>query len=90
MVPALERWTREKVQNAAYMHFGMPVVEILTMGSYNCRTVAGTDRMSAHARAEAIDVGGFVLADGRRYTVLPKPTLIGRRPSRSIAATSSS
>ena len=40
------------------------------MGSYNCRNVAGSGRRSAHATADAIDVSGFVLADGRRITVL--------------------
>ena len=40
------------------------------MGSYNCRNVAGSERRSAHATASAIDVSGFVLADGRRITVL--------------------
>jgi hypothetical protein len=40
------------------------------MGSYNCRNVAGTARKSAHATANAIDVSGFLLADGRRVTVL--------------------
>ena len=40
------------------------------MGSYNCRNVAGSDRRSAHAQANAVDVSGFVLADGRRITVL--------------------
>jgi hypothetical protein len=49
---------------------GSPLVRIETMGSYACRTVAGTDRMSAHATGNAIDVSGFVLADGRRITVL--------------------
>ncbi|MEN9717373.1 MAG: hypothetical protein RIQ99_251, partial [Pseudomonadota bacterium] len=40
-----------------------------TMGSYNCRNVAGSDRRSAHSTADAIDVSGFVLADGRRITI---------------------
>jgi hypothetical protein len=31
--------------------------------------VAGTARRSAHATANAIDVSGFVLANGRRITV---------------------
>ena len=39
------------------------------MGSYNCRNVAGSSRRSAHATANAIDISGFVLADGRRITV---------------------
>jgi hypothetical protein len=36
------------------------------MGSYSCRNVSGTSRRSAHATGNAIDVSGFVLADGRR------------------------
>jgi hypothetical protein len=39
------------------------------MGSYSCRNVAGSGRLSAHATARAIDVSAFVLADGRRITV---------------------
>ena len=42
------------------------------MGSYSCRNVAGSDRRSAHATAEAIDVSAFILADGRRISVLDK------------------
>jgi hypothetical protein len=32
--------------------------------------VAGSRRLSGHATANAIDVSGFVLEDGRRVTVL--------------------
>jgi hypothetical protein len=39
------------------------------MGRYACRNVAGTNRRSAHSRAEAIDVSAFVLVDGRRISV---------------------
>ena len=39
------------------------------MGSYSCRNVAGSSRRSAHASAAAIDIAGFVLADGRRISV---------------------
>lgn len=39
------------------------------MGSFACRNVAGTSRRSAHASADAIDIGGFVLADGRCISV---------------------
>lgn len=63
-------WARFGVDRAAAQILGSPLARIETMGSYNCRTVAGTDRMSAHATARAIDVSGFVLADGRRYTVV--------------------
>ena len=40
------------------------------MGSYACRNVSGSSRRSAHATAEAIDIAAFVLADGRRVSVL--------------------
>jgi hypothetical protein len=62
-------WARFGVDRAARTILGSPVVRIETMGSYACRNVAGTERRSAHARAEAIDVSGFVLADGRRIVL---------------------
>ena len=62
-------WARFGVDRAARQILGSPVVRIETMGSYACRNVAGTERRSAHARAEAIDVAGFVLADGRRIVL---------------------
>lgn len=63
-------WARFGVDRAARQFLGSPLVRIETMGSYSCRNVAGSARRSAHATAEAIDVAAFVLADGRRITVL--------------------
>lgn len=62
-------WARFGADRAAQQILGSPIVKIETMGSYNCRNVAGSGRRSAHATANAIDVSGFVLADGRRITV---------------------
>ena len=62
-------WARFGVDRAAQQVLGSALVRIETMGSYNCRNVAGSARRSAHATASAIDVSGFVLADGRRITV---------------------
>ena len=62
-------WARYGVDRAARQILGSPVMTIETMGSYSCRNVAGTTRLSAHSRAEAIDIGAFVLADGRRISV---------------------
>ena len=62
-------WARFGVDRAARQILGSPLVRIETMGSYSCRNVAGTTRLSAHSRAEAIDVAAFVLADGRRISV---------------------
>jgi hypothetical protein len=63
-------WARFGVDRAAQQILGSRLVKIETMGSYSCRNVAGSARRSAHATADAIDVSGFVLADGRRITVL--------------------
>lgn len=62
-------WARFGVDRAARQILGSPLAQIETMGSYACRNVAGSNRRSAHARAEAIDVSGFVLEDGRRITL---------------------
>ena len=62
-------WARFGVDRAAQQILGSPLTKIETMGSYNCRNIAGSLRRSAHATGNAIDVSGFVLADGRRITV---------------------
>ncbi|SEC21991.1 Extensin-like protein C-terminus [Rhizobiales bacterium GAS188] len=72
MVPALESWMGEKVQAAAAAVYGQPVVEMHTLGSYSCRRMnngTGTSMKSEHAFADAIDVSGFTLADGREVMV---------------------
>lgn len=63
-------WARFGVDRAAQQILGARVARIETFGSYSCRTVAGTRRLSGHATANAIDIAGFVLEDGRRVTVL--------------------
>lgn len=70
LADTLAGWARFGVDRAARQILGSPLVRIETMGSYNCRTVAVSDRMSAHATANAVDIAGFVLADGRRISVL--------------------
>ena len=62
-------WARYGVDRAARQILGSPIARIETMGSYACRNVGGSSRRSAHARAEAIDIGAFVLEDGRRIAV---------------------
>jgi len=66
-------WTREAVQPAARQVFGERVVRLESFGSYSCRNVKGRPQMagtrSEHATANAVDISGFVLADGRRIVV---------------------
>lgn len=66
---ALSGWARFGVDRAARQMLGSALVRIETMGSYNCRSVAGTARLSAHATANAIDIAAFHLADGRRISI---------------------
>jgi hypothetical protein len=70
MAKGFASWVRYGVDRAARDMLGSPVVRVETMGSFACRNIAGRDVRSAHATASAIDVSGFVLADGRRITVL--------------------
>jgi hypothetical protein len=74
MVAAMDNWLEKIVQPAAMARFGQPVVEIRTMGTYSCRRMntggGGSARMSEHAFANAIDIGGFRLADGSIVTIL--------------------
>lgn len=64
------RWTREVLQPAAQRHFGRQVILVETFGTYNCRRIAGTNRLSEHGRANAVDVWGFTLDGGQAITVL--------------------
>lgn len=63
-------WERHVVIPAAEKYLGSPVKEIKAFGTFQCRTVAGIDKLSEHAFAKAADVGGFILADGREISVL--------------------
>lgn len=62
-------WTEYAVKRAARKYLGSDLKRIETMGSYSCRNIAGSGKLSQHAHANAIDVSGFVLTDGRRITV---------------------
>lgn len=67
---ALQGWARYGVDRAARQILGSPLSRIETMGSYSCRNVAGTSRLSAHATASAVDIAAFRLADGRRISIV--------------------
>ncbi|HEU0097927.1 MAG TPA: extensin family protein [Allosphingosinicella sp.] len=65
------RWAREAMQPAAKAWLGSPVVRVESFGTYSCRPVNSRPgaRLSEHGRANAVDIGAFLLADGRRITV---------------------
>ena len=70
---AFAYWVRGPVAQAARDQFGSGIVRIETMGAYSCRNVIGRPQAagtrSEHATGNALDVSGFVLANGRRVTV---------------------
>ena len=72
MTAALDEWVAKVVQPVAQARFGQSVAQIDTMGSYSCRGMNGQAgaRISEHAFGNALDIGGFRLADGRRITVV--------------------
>jgi len=67
----LEYWQRHGLRQAADV-LGSPVARIEHVGTHSCRRMYGRDEgpWSEHATANAIDVTGFVLEDGRRISVL--------------------
>lgn len=69
---ALALWERDIVQPAARRHFGQAVARIDHAGSFSCRRLYGRSEgpFSEHATADAIDILGFRLADGRTIYVL--------------------
>jgi hypothetical protein len=69
---SLALWEKHTVAPAAERHFGARVQRLEHFGSYSCRNVYGRPdaTRSRHATAEALDVAGFVLDDGRRIRVL--------------------
>jgi hypothetical protein len=72
LADALARWTRDATQKAAVAWLDSPVVRIESFGTYSCRpinNVAGA-RLSEHGLSNAVDISGFVLANGRKITVL--------------------
>lgn len=64
-------WLRA-LQDEAVTHLGSSITEVFHYSSYSCRRQNGNDSgaWSEHAFANAWDISGFELADGRRIMVL--------------------
>ncbi|MES2442048.1 MAG: extensin family protein [Pseudomonadota bacterium] len=68
-------WLRYAVAPAAHQILGSELVRVETFGSYSCRGVIGrgaegAKTISEHSFANAVDVSGFVLADGRKVMIV--------------------
>lgn len=66
---ALIDYEARAVQPAALALLAQPVRTIHHVGTYNCRTIRGSSKLSQHAFAKAIDITAFELADGSRIRV---------------------
>lgn len=73
LAAALAFWMTHVVQPKAVEILGARVASVDHLGSFACRNIRGSpadaDRPSEHASANALDVAGFRLADGRRIRV---------------------
>jgi hypothetical protein len=72
LTEALDQWVDAVVQPAALARFGQKIAQIDAMGTYSCRAINNTagGKLSEHAFGNAMDIGGFRLADGRKITVV--------------------
>jgi hypothetical protein len=70
---ALALWIEHEVQPLAQEILGQRVSSLQSFGTYSCRNIRGNplwvDWRSEHATANALDIGGFNLADGKRISV---------------------
>lgn len=71
IIPRIDTWLDEIVRPAAEMYFGVPLADIKA-GSYSCRPRNNQRgaKLSEHSFGNALDVMGFVLADGREISVV--------------------
>ncbi|MHC8370479.1 extensin-like domain-containing protein [Pseudomonas sp. MDT1-85] len=80
---AFALFERHALQPAAQAVYGQAVKRVDHLGSFACRNVYNREngRRSQHATADALDISGFRLADGRFISVLkdwPKDNRDGR------------
>lgn len=70
MAARMYLWERHELQRLAQRMLGTRVTRIEHFSAYNCRKIrtsrGPSSRWSQHATANAFDISGFVMADGRR------------------------
>ncbi len=76
MVASLHTWIEKTLQPAAQEVLGSPIARVRGASGYACRnrngSASNSHRLSEHAMANAIDIMGFVTADGRTIDVESK------------------
>jgi hypothetical protein len=70
---ALALWLEYDLQQVAQDIHGQRIVAVQSFGTYSCRNIIGAkfwkNRRSEHAIANAVDIGGFTLANGHHISV---------------------
>ena len=66
---AAASFMRDVASAKAKQVLGSPVKSIAQASAYVCRPRNGTTKLSEHAFGKALDIGAFMLADGRTVTV---------------------
>ncbi len=68
----LSKWIEQDVQRLAQELLGSSVIRVEQLGTYSCRRMYGAPSgdWSEHATGNAIDISAFILADGRRISLL--------------------
>lgn len=71
MIPQINDWVVNVAAPAARQHLGTTLKEIKVAASYSCRAMNNVSgaKLSEHGHANAIDIAGFVMADGRSVMV---------------------
>jgi hypothetical protein len=70
MALRLVQFETEVLLPEAQRVFGQPLKQINHAGAFTCKRMTGNgSRISEHGHGRAIDIWGFVLADGRRISV---------------------
>ncbi len=66
------KWANKKLQPLAMKHLQSPVAMVHNVASYSCRHRYNdkSKKLSEHALANALDIAGFTLKDGRTVSVL--------------------
>ena len=72
LAAGVSRWVETVLQPAAREELGLPIKRIVGASSYSCRNIYNNPKLSLseHATGNAIDIVGFVTADGRTIKVL--------------------
>lgn len=69
LVAGMVLWEKKIIAKAAEKHFNFDIKQINHYGTFSWRNIRGSSRRSQHSSANAIDISGFTLENGRTISV---------------------